>query len=145
MYKLSLIIGVTFSFPIFGAEIKILPADVVLSGPHASQRLLVLGKTGDKIEGDLTAKVKFTSSNPAAVTVDKAGQVKAVADGKAIITAIHGNDKATAKIKSIKTKEPFDWSFRNHVIPVLVMAPSPGRVASSCRCVVMLRIPTILF
>jgi hypothetical protein len=105
--------------PLSAAEIKIHPADVVLSGPHGSQRLLVLTETAGKIDGDLTAKAKFTSSNPAVVLVDGTGQVKAVADGEAIITAVIGNHKVTAKLKAVKTKEPFDWSFRNHVIPVL--------------------------
>ena len=107
------------SGPLASADIKILPANVVLSGPHAGQRLLVVAETAGKIDGDLTRSAKFTSSNPAVVSVDATGRVKAVADGEAIITAIHGSDKATVTIKAVKTKEPFDWSFRNHVIPVM--------------------------
>ena len=117
--KLSLFVLLALTCASSGAEIKILPGNVVLSGPHSSQRLLVLAESTGKIEGDLTSKAKFTSSNPSVVSVDATGRVKAVADGEAIVTAVHGNEKATAKIKAIKTKEPFDWSFRNHVIPVL--------------------------
>jgi len=108
---LSLVVFLALSCCSSGAEIKILPANVILSGPHASQRLLVLEETGGKVVGDVTRKAKFTSSNPSVVSVDATGRVKAIADGEAIITAIHGSDKATAKIKAVKTKESFDWSF----------------------------------
>src|SRR6516165_8124708 len=117
--KLSLFVLLALTCASSGAEIKILPANVVLSGPHSSQRLLVLAESTGKIEGDLTSKAKFTSSNPSVVSVDATGRVKAVADGTAVITALLNNDKATVTIKAVKTKEPFDWSFRNHVIPVM--------------------------
>jgi hypothetical protein len=116
---LSLLVLLALSGTSSGAEIKILPAEVILSGPHASQRLLVVAESAGKIDGDLTARAKFTSSNPAVVSVDATGKVKAMADGKAIITASFGNDQATVTIRSVKTKEPFERSFRNHVIPVL--------------------------
>src|SRR5262249_41173397 len=61
------------------------------------------------------------SSNPAVATVDAAGIVRAVGDGEAVITATQGArpKTATARVRVEKTKEPFTWSFRNHVIPVL--------------------------
>jgi hypothetical protein len=117
--NLSVLVLLVSSGASFAGEIKILPANVVLSGPHAGQRLLLLAESSGRIVGDLTGKVKFVSSNPAAVSVDATGRVKAVADGEAVITAVHGSDKATAKVKAVNTKKPFDWSFRNHVIPVL--------------------------
>jgi hypothetical protein len=95
------------------------PADVVLRGPLATQQVLALAQDHGEVIGDLTNRAKFTSSNPAVAIVDEAGRVKAVGDGEAIITAVQDKQRATAKLKVTRTKEPFTWSFRNHVIPVL--------------------------
>jgi hypothetical protein len=109
-----------FSVPdVHAADLKLAPSDVVLTGPHASQRLLALSKTVGKVDGDHTERAKFSSSNPAVAAVDDSGMVRAVGDGEAIITATEGSTTATAIVRVTKVKEPFTWSFRNHVIPVL--------------------------
>jgi hypothetical protein len=96
-----------------------MPAEIALSGPQASQRLIVLADEGGQLRADLTPQAKFTSSNPAVATVDEAGVVKAVGDGEAVITAAHDGKQAAAKVKVTKAKEPRVPSFRNEVIPVL--------------------------
>src|SRR5438128_2263125 len=40
-------------------------------------------------------------------------------DREATISARSGDLKASASVKVLKTGEPFSWSFRNHVLPVL--------------------------
>ncbi len=97
------------------AELKLLPAEVSLTGPNAHQRLLVLAE--DK--GDRTAEAKFSSSNLKVATVDEAGIVQAVGDGEAVITATHEGKQTTAKVKVSKAKETFVPSFQNDVIPLL--------------------------
>jgi hypothetical protein len=99
--------------------LKVLPSEVELTGPHASQRLLVLSDAGGRMVGDLTERAKFASSNPAVASVDEDGEVRAVADGDALITATSGAKHATAAVHVRKVKEPFTWSFRNHVIPMM--------------------------
>ncbi|HXG12042.1 MAG TPA: DUF1553 domain-containing protein [Gemmataceae bacterium] len=101
------------------AELKVLPADVALTGLQARQRLIVLAEEGGKFTGDLTGQAKFTSSNPAVATVDEAGVVQAAGDGEAVITAVHDGKTATTRVRVVRAKEPFVPSFRNHVIPVL--------------------------
>jgi len=101
------------------AELILLPGEVALTGPHASQRLLVLSETGGKIDGDLTEKSKFTSSNPAVAKVEADGTVFAAGDGETVITATAGKRQATATVRVTGTKQPFTPDFRNHVIPVL--------------------------
>src|SRR5205823_3368051 len=61
----------------------------------------------------------FTSSNTAVAAVDAAGVLRAVGDGEAVITATVGGKSASAQVAVARTKEPFAWSYRNHVIPVL--------------------------
>src|SRR5262245_21120683 len=119
-YILAAIVLCSFSLPSApAAELKVWPSDVALSGPHAYQRLSVLAQEDGKFTGDLTKKAKFRSSNPKVATVDEAGNVRAVGDGAAAITVSHDGKEVTAKVKVTGTKEPFAWSFRNHVIPLM--------------------------
>ena len=103
-------------------ELKILPADVTLTGPRASQRLMVLAEESGQVVGERTPQAKFTSSHPAIATVDAGGIVRAVGDGEATISAIVEGKQAAVKVTVRKTKEPFAWSFRNHVIPMMTRA-----------------------
>jgi hypothetical protein len=103
----------------YAADIKLLPADVPLTGPHARQQLLVLSELGGQFVADLTDKAKFTSSNPAVVTVDETGLVRAAGDGEAVITATADGKQAIGKVHVAGLKAPFTWSYRNHVIPML--------------------------
>src|SRR5262249_18529694 len=104
------------------AELQLLPGDIALTGPGASQRLLVVAVDSKQVVGDRTAQAKFVSSNPAGTTVSDAGLVKAVGDGEAVITATHDGKQSTATVKSTRTKEPYSERFRNHVIPILTRA-----------------------
>jgi len=100
------------------ADLKILPGDMTLTGPHASQRLLVTAEEGGAVVGDQTAQAAFTSANPAIAVVD-GGMVRPVGDGETTITAVVDGKQATAKVKVVRSKETIDWSFRNHVIPMM--------------------------
>jgi len=105
--------------PASAAELKLLPADVMLTGPHASQRLILVAEEDGKVVADRTPDAKFASSQPAVATVDERGVVRPVADGEAVITATHRDKEATAKVKVTKAKEPTPFSFTNDVIPLL--------------------------
>jgi hypothetical protein len=104
------------------AELKILPADVTLTGPQASQRVLVVAEENGITVFDRTPQAKFASSHPAVAKVDEGGVVRAAGDGEATITATVGGERATVKVTVLKTKEPFTRSFRNHVIPMMTRA-----------------------
>jgi hypothetical protein len=115
---LHTVCSVLLALPVAGS-IQVEPAEIVLTGPKATQRVLMLQTNGKDVTGDATAKAKFTSSNPKVVEVDSSGQLRAIGDGDATITASFGQEKAIANVKVEKTREPFDWSFANHVVPVL--------------------------
>src|SRR5207237_7464433 len=80
------------------AELKLLPADVMLTGPHATQRLIVVSEEQGQAVTDRTPDAKFTSSQPAVATVDERGVVRPVSDGEAVITATRGDRPATARV-----------------------------------------------
>lgn len=103
--------------PSLRADLQIAPGNLTLSGPQAAQRLVVYQTTSGKVTGQPEAS--FRSSDPKVAQVDDAGNVRAIGDGAATITATSGKDQATIKVKVEKTQDPFTWNFRNHVIPVL--------------------------
>ena len=100
-------------------SLQIQPSTVTLTGPQATQRLIVLRSENDKIVADVTDRAEFFSSNPKIATIDEGGVVQAVGDGETNISAAQGDMRAVIKIKVVKTKEPAQVSFTNHVIPLL--------------------------
>src|SRR3954466_11623045 len=100
-------------------SLQIQPAEVALTGPQATQRLLVLDAKGGTVHADVTKQAKFASSDPKVAAVDASGQVRAVGNGEAPIPAPQGDAKASARVKVERTQEAYEPSFANHVIPVL--------------------------
>src|SRR5690242_3422857 len=90
---------------LFAGELKIQPAKVTLTGPHASQRLLVIAEDNGQVIGEWTPQAKFTSANAAVATVDGSGIVRAAGDGETTITAAVGGKQTTVKVSVRKTKE----------------------------------------
>ena len=101
------------------ADLRIEPPDITLTGPRGSQRLSVITTAAGKTLADVTGQAHFTSSAAQVAAIDDKGVVRAGADGVATITAIVGNDRTSTRVTVEKTGEPFEWSFRNHVVPVL--------------------------
>src|SRR5687767_420544 len=99
--------------------LTIVPGDVTLAGPAARQTLLVQETQAGRLLGQLTADVKLTSSDERVVKIDAGNAAIPVANGSATITATSGTRTATAKVTVAAMDKPFDWSFRNHVQPVL--------------------------
>ncbi len=99
----------------FAQDLTILPPSVALSTPESRQQLIAEAAVNNHQE-DWTAKVKWSSSNPQVATVDVNGLVKPVSDGDTIISA---DGKASTRVHVANAKTPFNWSFRNHVIPVM--------------------------
>ncbi len=100
-----------------GNELRIVPPQVTLDNKVTKQRLAVFLTKDGKVVKDVTAKAKFKSSAPTSVEVNQSGIVLAVTNGQATITASYEDTKSSIPVK-VKLK-PFEWSFRNHVIPVL--------------------------
>ena len=100
-------------------SLQIQPPTVTLTGPQATQRLIVLRSENDKLVADATGRAEFFSSNPKIATVDESGVIQAVGDGETNISAASDDMRTVIKVKVVKTKEPAQVSFTNHVIPLL--------------------------
>ena len=88
---------------------------------ESTQRLLLQRTGGGEITQQVTEAIEWSSSHPGVATVAD-GVVRPVGDGEAIITAKVGEQAASAKVVVTGMDRPFDWSFRNHVEPVLRQA-----------------------
>ena len=99
-------------------QLAIIPTNIVLTGPEARQRLLAERIHDNQLIGQLTNRLEFTSSDPSVVRVENELLIP-VTNGTATIQLKAGKQSATARVTVEKLDRPFDWSFRNHVQPVL--------------------------
>ena len=92
-------------------SLRLLPDRMMLSGTAASQRFVVLGRTSDGLERDLTSKSRLSVDQPSTVRVDPSGQVRSLQNGKATLEARVGSLKAQASIdvESVGLNRPFSF------------------------------------
>ncbi|MCH7988143.1 MAG: DUF1553 domain-containing protein [Planctomycetes bacterium] len=98
--------------------LTILPETVSLSGPYASQRLLVEELKNGQFFGQVTKGVTFGSSDLKVVRV-KNGVAFPVGNGEATLTAKFGKRTVSVSVKVDQQESKKGWSFRNHVQSVL--------------------------
>ncbi|MGC1272981.1 MAG: DUF1549 and DUF1553 domain-containing protein [Planctomycetaceae bacterium] len=103
------------------AELVVLPETVTLTGPEASHRLLVMDRNDAELAGE-AAGVTLSVSDSKVATIE-GGVVRPVGNGAATITATTADGRSASVAVTVeKFAEPFAWSFRNHVQPVLTKA-----------------------
>ena len=92
-------------------SLRLLPERITLSGRAASQRFVVLGKTRDGLERDLTSQSRFSVDPPSIARVDPSGQVHSLQDGQTKLEVRLGSLKtqASIKIESAGRKRPFSF------------------------------------
>src|SRR2546425_4993162 len=101
-----------------GEQAAILPGEFTLTGPFSRQQLVLEMIRDKQFTGQITNAVGFTSSDPKILRID--GDVALpVTNGTANITAKAGSLSASAQVSVAGMEHPFQWSFRNHVQPVL--------------------------
>src|SRR6185369_11609920 len=99
-------------------QLAILPPAIVLAGPEARQPLLVEQSRDGQFTGQLTNGVEWVSSDPSVVRIEN-GVAIPVKNGRATVRAVAGRQSASSLITVQGMEKPFEWSFRNHVQPVL--------------------------
>ncbi|MCC6589552.1 MAG: DUF1549 domain-containing protein [Bryobacterales bacterium] len=104
--------------PALAQKLEILPKAIDLATPESTHQLIAELSAPD-LSQDLTRSAQWTSSNPQIAKVDPTGFVTPVANGEAVITAKANGQTAAATVRVSGVGKPFQWSFRNHVIPVL--------------------------
>ncbi|MGH9455477.1 MAG: Ig-like domain-containing protein, partial [Terriglobia bacterium] len=105
------------SSPLTG--IRILPSSVSLAIPLLNQRIVVEGTYADGHVADVTSQALVKTSNPGVAQMDKQGFVHPEGNGGATLTASFKDFHATVPVAVKNFTAPFEWSFRNHVLPVM--------------------------
>ena len=103
------------------SALKIIPQKLVLHGPAARQQLLVEVWRANNFHGQVTNGNSWETSDPKIVRIVN-GVALPVGDGAAKVVVKAGGQTATAEIAVEGMGQPFEWSFRNHVQPVLAKA-----------------------
>ena len=99
-------------------EIRLLPSSLRLDGKDTQHAVLAERYSDDDAVG--IADVQLTSDNPDVVRIDGMA-IRSVGNGEAVVR-VSGNSSAAAttmRVTVIGADQPFQWSFRNHVEPVL--------------------------
>jgi hypothetical protein len=119
MFKFSLSIALFLAcFAQATAKLVILPPQITLSGPEARQQLILENVVDQQFTGQFTNAVEYSTSDSAVARIEN-GTVLPVANGTVKITAKTGKNSATTSVTVSGMEKPFDWSFRNHIQPVL--------------------------
>lgn len=94
--------------------IEIYPSQILLTDAMARQQILV-----DTVERDATRVASYSSRDANIVTVDKAGHVTPLADGKTQIVVTVGGYTASVlvKVSGMKHGRPVD--FVSDIVPLL--------------------------
>ena len=100
---------------------SVLPKAFVLEGPEATQHVLVQRLSGERFVEQLT-DVEWSSRDPSIAAVSDEGVVRAVGDGETAIVGQVGQEEFSTQVTVRGTQQPFQWSFRNDVLPVLSKA-----------------------
>ena len=109
-------------------SISILPGTFILSGAAARQQLMVEQFKDNLFVGQLTNNISFLSSDTNILKIEN-GVALPLKNGTVTIQARAGKQTAKAAVTVENMDKPFEWSFRNHVQPVLAKA---GCSAGAC-------------
>jgi hypothetical protein len=99
-------------------QIVILPGNIHLTRPHATQTVLVQRVIDGTNRGECQQPIEWTSSDEQIVRMQE-GVAVPVGNGQATLTARVDEQTATARVVVQGVDQPDVWEFRRHVIPVL--------------------------
>jgi len=103
-------------------SLEILPPSITLTGPHASQQLVVQDRSDVTFQADVTAQAKFVSLQPEIAAVSEHGLVTPRRDGTATIRVEVNGKRQDVPILVRHAQRTEPWSFRNDVQVVLTKA-----------------------
>ncbi len=105
-----------------------IPDEIRLTGPAARQQVLVEDVASGNPIGQVTNTPSYAVDHPEVVKVED-GALHPLTNGTAMVTVTVNGHSAAAKVTVEAMEKPFEWSFRNHVQPVLAKT---GCSAGAC-------------
>ncbi len=122
-YTVLTLVVITLLNSVVEAEVVLLPSSVKLSGPVASQQLLVqkivAHDKGKETGAQISDGVQWKSENPKIVEVSTSGLLTAKSNGETRIVVQVGNETATVTVKVDQIEKQSGLSFRHDVLPIL--------------------------
>lgn len=103
-------------------SLEVLPREVVIDRPGATQKLLVLGHRADGSISDLTTQVRFRSSAPTNAPVSPDGRLSGLHDGTArVAVSLPSVPGASASVPVTvrNAGNSYRWDYARQVAPVL--------------------------
>jgi hypothetical protein len=109
-------------------SLSVLPPEVVIDRPQATQQLLVMGRRADGSLSDLTAQARFASSLPASAPVSPTGTVSALRNGVARVRVSLPSTRLQAAVPVTVRNAggPYRWDFVRQIAPVLARGGCSG-------------------
>ena len=106
---------------VLGQDLRVVPSEVALDSPEASQQLLVECQREDGSPRDLTRRVAYQVLDAAVAEIDDRGMVRPLAEGRTqIVVASRAGDDAVhlpLEVRGIENPQPV--SFADDIIPIL--------------------------
>ena len=100
------------------ADLAVYPPAVDLHGPEAIAAIVTHEREGEMVAAPVAASLVVADESVAKV---RGGRVVPVGDGQTTLTVTHDGQTAEVPITvaGLGDDESFEWTFRNHVLPVL--------------------------
>lgn len=114
--------AIPFSHAAEKGKIRVLPHEVLLSGPESSAQMLVWENRSDGPDVDLTHSASYRMANSAVAKVGSHGQITPVSEGATELLIQAGEGQVSVPVKVTGIRQPAPISFRNEVIPILTKA-----------------------
>ena len=109
-------------------SLRLVPDEIFVFGPSASQQLLVLGKYSDGLERDVTRQSRFSVAESLA-KVGPDGRVTALSEGSTVLNASFGSQVATSSFRAQDLTQVSPISFPRNIGGILTKR---GCNASDC-------------
>ena len=107
-----------FTSHLFAGTIDVTPLKVTLRQPETTHQLLVT-KSLDGRNMDVTRSVKYRSEDPQIATVDVLGLIRPLRDGHTTIVAELDSESVRVEVQTVEIDRPRPVSFTQEIIPIL--------------------------
>ena len=99
--------------------VLLIPADVQLTHRESSTRVVLQEVQGETTRSQIIEGIEWKVRDENIAAVQSNGTITPKANGETVVTAKVGKKSAQVKVTVSGIEDPFEWSFRNHIQPVL--------------------------
>ena len=101
------------------SDLAVFPPAIELHGSQASAAVIIHERAGEAVGVPVDAELAVADESVAKIA---GGRVVPVGDGQTVLTVTHGEATTEVPVSVVASGGEFDWTFTNHVLPVLSKA-----------------------